>query len=545
LCNLNLLEKIEKIGKYYNKIGLLVVFKREIKSMNDSKTLRLILGDQLNYEHSWFQEVNEKHTYVLFEVRSETDYVAHHIQKVVGFFASMRAFSAHLISQGHTVHYYKISETTHFSTFEEGIKELIATENFDRFEYQEPDEYRVDAHLKSLVASLSIPWEVYSSEHFYTERNTLEKIFEGKKTYLMETFYRQIRKKEMILMDGDKPVTGQWNYDGDNRKKLPKNHVVSAPFLFENDVTDIYEEIQTAGIKTIGNIDIKRFIWPINRAQALELLDAFIENCLPFFGTFEDAMTTQSWSVYHSRSSFSMNLKILSPKEVIEKVIQAWESRQEEITYNQVEGFARQIVGWREFMRGIYWAKMPEFATLNFLNHTNPLPNWFWTGETKMKCLQSAINQSLDHAYAHHIQRLMVTGNFALLAGVNPDELDQWYLGIYIDALDWVEITNTRGMSQFADGGIIGTKPYVSSATYIDKMSNYCENCFYSKKEKVGEKACPFNSLYWHFYERHENKLGKNPRIGMMYNVWNKMEISKKEAILVQAQYYLDNINSL
>jgi deoxyribodipyrimidine photolyase-related protein len=346
-------------------------------------------------------------------------------------------------------------------------------------------------------------------------------------------------------MDGDKPVTGQWNYDGDNRKKLPKNHVVSAPFLFENDVTEIYEEIQTAGIKTIGNIDAKRFIWPINRAQALELLDAFIENCLPFFGTFEDAMTTQSWSVYHSRLSFSMNLKILSPKEVIEKVIQAWESRQEEITYNQVEGFVRQIVGWREFMRGIYWAKMPEFATLNFLNHSNPLPDWFWTGETKMKCLQSAIHQSLDHAYAHHIQRLMITGNFALLAGVNPDELDQWYLGIYIDALDWVEITNTRGMSQFADGGIIGTKPYVSSATYIDKMSNYCENCFYSKKEKVGEKACPFNSLYWHFYERHENKLGKNPRIGMMYNVWNKMEISKKEAILVQAQYYLDNINSL
>jgi deoxyribodipyrimidine photolyase-related protein len=529
----------------YNKIGLKLVLNGEIKTMNDSKTLRLVLGDQLNYEHSWFQEVNENYTYVIFELRSETDYVAHHIQKVAGFFASMRAFSGHLTAQGHTVSYYKISETTHFSTFEEGIKELIATENFDRFEYQEPDEYRVDTHLKSFVASLSIPWAVYSSEHFYTERETLEKIFEGKKTYLMETFYRQIRKKEMILMDGDKPVTGQWNYDGDNRKKLPKNHVVSAPFLFENDVTEIYEEIQTAGIKTIGNIDAKRFIWPINRAQALELLDAFIENCLPFFGTFEDAMTTQSWSVYHSRLSFSMNLKILSPKEVIEKVIQAWESRQDEITYNQVEGFVRQIVGWREFMRGIYWAKMPEFATLNFLNHSNPLPDWFWTGETKMKCLQSAINQSLDHAYAHHIQRLMITGNFALLAGVNPDELDQWYLGIYIDALDWVEITNTRGMSQFADGGIIGTKPYVSSATYIDKMSNYCENCFYSKKEKVGEKACPFNSLYWHFYERHENKLGKNPRIGMMYNVWNKMEISKKEAILVQAQYYLDNINSL
>jgi deoxyribodipyrimidine photolyase-related protein len=532
-------------NKNANKIPAILVFKREIIMMKEPKTLRLILGDQLNYNHSWFQEVNVNHHYVFFELRSETDYVTHHIQKVVGFFASMRAFAAYLTAQGHTVRYFKIHQTTSFNTFEEGINQLILAENFTRFEYQEPDEYRVDQHLKSLVQKLSIPWDVCSSEHFYTERNTLEKIFEGKKTYLMESFYRHLRKREKILMVGDQPLTGQWNYDSENRKKIPKNHVITLPFLFENEVTSIYNEIQSVGIKTIGKIEAKRFIWPINRSQALELLDAFIENCLPFFGTFEDAMTTQSWSVYHSRLSFSMNLKILSPREVIEKVIQAWESRQEEITYNQVEGFVRQIVGWREFMRGIYWAKMPEFGTLNFFNHTNPLPDWYWTGNTKMKCLQSAIHQSLDHAYAHHIQRLMVTGNFALLAGVHPDELDQWYLGIYIDALDWVEITNTRGMSQFADGGIIGTKPYVSSATYIDKMSNYCENCFYAKKEKTGEKACPFNSLYWHFYARNESKLGKNPRIGMMYNVWNKMEYNQQKAILAQAQYYLENINSL
>ena len=215
------------------------------------------------------------------------------------------------------------------------------------------------------------------------------------------------------------------------------------------------------------------------------------------------------------------------------------------ISYNQIEGFVRQILGWREFMRGVYWQHMPEYSELNFFGHDKKLPNWFWTGETKMNCLKHAIGQSLEKAYAHHIQRLMVTGNFMLLAGIDPDEIDRWYLGIYIDALDWVEVTNTRGMSQFADGGIVGTKPYVSSAAYIDKMSDYCSGCFYSKSVKVGEKACPFNSLYWHFYERHESKLSKNPRIGMMYNVWKKMDNDNRTALLAQAEYYLKHIEEL
>ena len=236
---------------------------------------------------------------------------------------------------------------------------------------------------------------------------------------------------------------------------------------------------------------------------------------------------------------------MISPKEVIDRAIQEWENRKDEIEYNQLEGFVRQIIGWREYMRGIYWLKMPEFATLNFFNHTEKLPDWFWTGKTKMNCMKDAINQSLDYAYAHHIQRLMITGNFALLAGIHPDEIDAWYLGIYIDAFEWVEITNTRGMSQFADGGIVGSKPYVSSAAYIDKMSHYCGTCYYKKALKTGDKACPFNSLYWNFYDKNEDKLASNPRIGMMYNVWRKMKSEDKIALLQQADYYLKNINEL
>ena len=277
----------------------------------------------------------------------------------------------------------------------------------------------------------------------------------------------------------------------------------------------------------------------------MDLLDFFVRHCLPHFGTFQDAMTPEFWSLYHSRLSFSINTKMLSPLEVVEAAITHWKSHPDKIDIAQIEGFVRQIIGWREYMRGIYWAKMPEFAAMNFFNHQRKLPQWFWTGDTKMHCLKHSIKQSLQFAYAHHIQRLMVTGNFALLAGIHPDEVDQWYLGIYIDAIEWVEITNTRGMSQFADGGIVGTKPYVSSANYMDKMSHYCGNCYYNKKEKMGAKACPFNSLYWHFYDRHEDLLSKNPRIGMAYRNLARMDGEKKAAILETAERYLENIEEL
>ena len=509
------------------------------------KTLRLILGDQLNSNHSWFRQPSTAYLYVLMEIRQETDYANHHIQKVLAFFAAMRAFANELTHTGHEVIYLKIDDPCNQQHFKENLEQIIRQQRITRFEYQEPDEYRLDVYLKELCHTLPIETQVYSSEHFYTSRNELSDFFKRKKTYLMESFYRHMRKKHDLLMEFGQPVGGQWNFDHENRNKLPQNHTPTPPLLFDHDLTELYEEIQNAGIKTIGSVDAAHFMWPINREESLQLLEWFLENALPLFGTFQDALTQKSWSVYHSRLSFSMNTKMLSPQEVCEAAINFWRANHSTITLAQVEGFIRQILGWREFMRGVYWANMPNYAQHNFFNHEKPLPKWYWTGETSMRCLSHAIKQSLDFAYAHHIQRLMVTGNFALLAGIHPDNVDAWYLGIYIDAIEWVEITNTRGMSQFADGGLVATKPYVSSGNYINKMSDYCGSCTYNVKLKTGEKACPFNSLYWHFFDRNREKLEKNPRIGMAYRTWDKMNAHTKTAILEQAENYLQSIDEL
>lgn len=509
------------------------------------KTLRLILGDQLNGGHSWFKETDNSVTYIMMEIRTETDYATHHIQKIAVFFAAMREFSKLLEDQKHNCLYLKLEDKNNLQSLEANLSFIIAKDHYTTFEYQLPDEYRVDLILKNYCSRLSIPFKVYDTEHFFSTRDELGNFFEGKKTFLMENFYRAMRKKHQVLMVGDNPTTGQWNYDDENRKKIPKNHKPTAPLVFNNNVSTIIEEISKTTIKTMGTIDSTNFIWPINRKQSLELLVFFVAECLPLFGSYQDAMAPDEWSMYHSRLSFSLNTKMISPAEVIQAAINAWQQKPEIIAYNQLEGFVRQIIGWREYMRGIYWLKMPEFASVNFFNHREKLPNWYWTGKTKMNFLKHSITQSLNFAYAHHIQRLMITGNFALLAGIDPDEVDAWYLGIYIDALDWVEITNTRGMSQFADVGIVGTKPYVSSASYIDKMSHYCGTCFYNKAKRIGDKACPFNSLYWNFYNKHEDKLAQNPRIGMMYKLWYKMKPEDKAALLLQADYYLQHINEL
>lgn len=510
------------------------------------KTLRLILGDQLNAQHSWYTTTDSEVTYVMMEIRSETDYATHHIQKVLGFFAAMRHFAQWLEAQNHQVVYIRLNDAENAQSFSANCEKLIDRYGFSRFEYQLPDEWRVDQHLKAFAAALKIEAAVVDTEHFYSTRSELSELFKGKKMYLMETFYRHMRKKHHVLIDDQmQPLHGKWNFDGDNREKLPKHHMPIRPLLFSNDLSDIEHDLQQAGITTIGSVDSKNFIWPVNRLQALTLLDFFVKNCLKFFGTFQDAMAPQEWSLYHSRISFAMNVKMISPDEVVQSAIQYYNKHQEQIAFHQLEGFVRQIIGWREYMRGIYWMKMPEYASMNYFGHTDKLPDWYWTGKTKMHCMKQAISQSLDFAYAHHIQRLMITGNFALLAGVHPDEVDAWYLGIYIDAIDWVEITNTRGMSQFADGGIVGTKPYISSASYIHKMSSYCTGCYYDKSKKIGHKACPFNSLYWNFYDRHSKLLSGNPRIGMMYHVLNRMAPEERTALLEQAEYYLTNINEL
>jgi deoxyribodipyrimidine photolyase-related protein len=352
-------------------------------------------------------------------------------------------------------------------------------------------------------------------------------------------------KEHDILMDGKDPVGGKWNYDQDNRNKYKGEVPIPPAYSYKQDVEEVVGDIEKAGIKTIGEIDPQKFHWPIDRKQALQFARYFCRELLPFFGTYQDAMHTEEKFLFHSRISFALNSKLISPKELVEKVEEAWEQNSDAINIAQVEGFIRQVIGWREYMRGIYWAKMPDYAKMNFFEHDRKLPAFYWTGETKMKCMEKSIKQSLSDAYAHHIQRLMVTGNFALLNMTDPAEVDKWYLGIYIDAIEWVEITNTRGMSQYADGGVVGSKPYLASANYMHKMSNYCSNCYYDHKKKVGEKACPFNSLYWNFYNVHRDKLEKNQRIAMMYRTWDKKSTTDKDELLTQAEYYLKHIDDL
>ncbi|TRW23683.1 cryptochrome/photolyase family protein [Flavobacterium zepuense] len=509
------------------------------------KTLRLVLGDQLNLQHTWFSGKDSSVLYALMEVKTETDYVWHHIQKVCAIFAAMEEFANALRKLGHEVCYIKLDDLHNKQSFQENCDALIDTYQVEEFQYQMPDEYRLDQALKVYCANLTINNSLVDTEHFFTHRNEVAEFFLGKKSLLMENFYRHMRKRHSILMLGTEPVGGQWNFDQENRKKLPKNHKPFPPLLLHNDVTVQHRRITATGVKVIGTIQANDFQWPVNRQQSKELLDHFITYCLPLFGTFQDAMHTDEWYLYHSRLSFSLNTKMLSPMEVIDAATEAWHKNRITIDINQVEGFVRQILGWREYMRGIYWMNMPDFETMNFFGHERTLPQWYWSGQTKMNCLRSTIGQSLQSAYAHHIQRLMITGNFALLAGIAPEQVDFWYLGIYIDAIQWVEITNTRGMSQYADGGIIGSKPYTASANYIHKMSNYCDGCRYDHTERATENACPFNSLYWDFHDRHQLKLREHPRLKMVYALWDKMELNEKEAILNRAAHVLKNIDNL
>ena len=511
------------------------------------RTLRLILGDQLNINHSWFDKVDKDTLYVLMECRSETDYVRHHIQKVVAFFAAMEQFAEQLSLSGHDVLYLKLDDPKNSGSIDQNVHRLVKEFGISSFEYQLPDEFRIDQVLQDIGENTELTTNAVDTEHFLADRATVNQLFAGKKQYLMETFYRHMRKRYQILMEpnGKQPLTGKWNYDKENRKKLPKQFDLPESIAFQKEVSSIISRIQNSGVETIGRMNSTDLDWPTSRAEGLILLEHFLEKRLSHFGRYQDAMTTKDPFLFHSKLSFLLNTKLLHPLEVVKKVEAYWYEHQDTVSIAQTEGFIRQIIGWREYMRGIYWAKMPEFSKMNFFDHQAELPSWFWSGKTKMKCLEHSINQSLDFAYAHHIQRLMVTGNFALLLGVDPDQVDEWYLGIYMDAIEWVEITNTRGMSQFADGGIVGTKPYVSSANYIHKMGDYCSKCAYDRNAKTGPKACPFNSLYWDFYDRHRSKLGQNPRIGMMYRVWDKRSPDEKAAILEHANWVKENVEVL
>ncbi|MET7030717.1 cryptochrome/photolyase family protein [Sediminicola luteus] len=505
------------------------------------KILRLILGDQLNLKHSWFNDVDSNVTYLMAEMRQETDYVTHHIQKVVAFFQSMREFSEDLREKGHHVSYLNINDSDNPQALDKIIQQQIELIKADKFEYQLPDEYRLDQQLIAICEELSIDSEAYDSEHFFTTRYELKDFFDGKKQLIMESFYRMMRKKHDIMMVNGQPDGGKWNFDQSNRKKWKGEPKIPHERGFRKNVTALVDEINASGIKTIGTITVDNFSWPTSRADALSVLNYFCKNLLIHFGDYQDALHTDEYYLFHSRLSFAMNSKMISPKEVIEKVLDHYYDHSDQIHISQVEGFVRQILGWREYMRGIYWKEMPTYKKMNELDNYNKLPDFFWTGETKMNCLHHAIKQSLETSYAHHIQRLMITGNYALLTQTHPDAVDAWYLGIYIDAIEWVEITNTRGMSQFADGGIVATKPYVSSANYINKMSNYCSDCQYSHTKKTGEDACPFNALYWNFLDEKKEHFKNNQRMGMMLNLLGKKDKKELEQLKERSRKIIEH----
>jgi len=486
-------------------------------------TLKLILGDQLNCQHSWFRHTRPDVVFVLMEVRQETDYVLHHAQKIIAIFAAMRDLARQLRAAGHRVHYLHIDDGDNRQSLPANLDYLIAHYSASALHWQAPDEYRLDQQLSAYAAQLAIPAQMDDTEHFYTSRTDAARHFDGRARWLMESFYRQMRSRHDVLMTaGGQPLGEQWNFDHDNRESWPGLPWEPSDQRPHHNHSTLWQSIQDAGVASFGQAQADDFRWPLNRSEALAQLDEFIRMALPHFGRFQDAMSSKAWRLFHSLLSFAMNSKMLDPRTVVAQVEAAYHAGR--VPLASAEGYIRQILGWREYVRGVYWHRMPGYEQLNAFGHQAPLPHWFWSGDTRMRCLAAAVGHSLEHAHSHHINRLMVIGNFGLLAGLSPQSLHTWYLGVYIDAFEWVELPNTLGMSQFADGGLLATKPYVASAAYIDRMSDYCKGCHYQKKQRIGERACPYNALYWDFFQRNAATLSKNQRLGMVFQQLRKMD---------------------
>ena len=508
------------------------------------KTLRLVLGDQLDPMHSWFATVDADVLYVLMEVRQETDYVLHHAQKILAVFAAMRDFARYLRSAGHRVRYLAIDDPENLHAIPANLDKLACEIDAAKFEYQAPDEWRLDRQLADYSRGLRIPAAMVDSEHFLTRRDEAAAFFGRRRRWTMEPFYRHLRATQGILMDAaGHPAGGRWNYDAENRKAWPGVPSEPTDVRPRHDHRALWDRIVAAGVASFGQPHAQHLSWPLNREEALQQLEFFVRNGLRHFGDFQDAMSSRAQRLFHSLLSFALNVKLLSPREVIARAEAAW--RAGEVPLPAAEGFIRQILGWREYVRGVYWARMPEYATSNVFGYRRDLPRWFWTGTTRMNCLRHAISQSLEHAHAHHIQRLMVIGNFALLSGLNPHQVHRWYLGVYIDAFEWAEMPNTLGMSQFADGGLLATKPYVSAGAYIKRMSDYCKGCHYRQDLSVGQQACPFNALYWNFLVRERALLQSNPRLAPVYRQLEHLPPAKLSALRARAAELTERLDEL
>ncbi len=498
------------------------------------KSLRLILGDQLSPDIATLRGVDKTRDVLLMvEVAAEATYAPHHKQKLAFIFSAMRHYAAERRAEGFTVDYVTLEDKANTGSFTGEVSRAMARHKPDALIVTEPGEWRVDEMIREWQG---VDVVMREDDRFFCSRSEFHAWGAARNSYRMEFFYREMRKKTGLLMDGKLPRGGEWNYDSENRKIPPKGMKPTPAPRFAPDETT-REVLEMVARKFPNNFgDLEPFGWATTRADALKVLDHFITHSLQHFGDYQDAMVQGEPFLWHAIISPYLNAGLLSPREVCQAAEKA------DAPLNAVEGFIRQILGWREYVRGLYWLKMPEYAETNHLNAQRKLPSFYWSGQTDMNCMAQAISDTKRHAYAHHIQRLMVTGNFALLAGLAPREVEEWYLAVYADAYDWVELPNTHGMVLFADGGVMASKPYAASGAYINRMSNYCKGCRYDVKQKLGPDACPFNYLYWDFLIRNEDKLKSNMRLAMPYKNLGRMTDGDRKAIRKEAAGFLDKL---
>jgi deoxyribodipyrimidine photolyase-related protein len=502
--------------------------------MSDAdQTLILILGDQLSLKLSSLRDADPQRDVILMaEVMAEARYAPHHKKKFVLVFSAMRHFAEVLRQRGWTVDYVKLEDAGNTQDLATEMTRAQHRHGIENVVMTEPGEWR----LKQSLAHVPM----LEDTRFFCSHAAFRQWAAGRKELRMEYFYRDMRRQTGLLMNGDKPEGGAWNFDSENRKSAKPDMVMPKPPQFPPDAITQECIALTKRIAPDNFGDIEPFWFAVTQDDAERALDYFLLHALPHFGETQDAMLQHQKFLHHAVLSPYINLGLLDPLHVCRRV--EAEYKKGRVPLASAEGFIRQIIGWREYIRGIYWLKMPDYRDVNALNATRPLPAFYWTGNTAMNCVAHVVKQTREEAYAHHIQRLMITGNFALIAGLDPQQVHEWYLSVYADAFEWVELPNTIGMSLHADGGLLGSKPYAASGNYINKMSDYCKSCGYDVKQRTGEGACPFNALYWDFIARHQQRFSRNPRMANITRVYDKFDDAEKGRIAESATRFLDSL---
>lgn len=506
-------------------------------------TLRLILGDQLSESISSLEQLGERDTILMCEVMEEASYVKHHPKKIAFLFAAMRHFAEQLRGHGLKVIYVKLDDPANTGSFSGEVGRALQETGASTIIITEPGEYRLLRMFQEWQSCFAMPVEIRQDTRFLSTIPAFRHWAKGKKQLRMEYFYREMRKRYGILMDAKgEPLGGQWNFDKENRK--PPHAKLTSPSRISHKKSAITQEVLALVKQRFSHHfgKLEPFHYAVTREQALMELEHFMTHLLPHFGDYQDAMMTGEPYLYHSLISSYLNAGLLLPLEICKQAEAAY--YQGKVPLNAVEGFIRQILGWREYVRGIYWLHMPDYGAMNYLEASTPLPAFYWTANTHMRCMAEAIIHTRDHAYSHHIQRLMVTGNFALLAALDVKEVQEWYLAVYSDAYEWVEMPNTLGMALYGDGGIVGSKPYAASGKYIHKMSNFCKKCHYDPDEILTPKACPFNALYWDFLARNQAKLQNQQRLVYVYATWQRFAEEKQQAIRKKAIEIQENLKN-